>query len=262
MLSGPVLFPSIPITYVITMEGSKRYKQLLDELNTYRPTRKVVIVHHKLMADCARPHWVSKASNDLWNNTLMIAKRDPNVPVLILEDDVHFLPVVRDYAQHIDEIVASNKCDVYSLGMVCWLCFPSSMKDIRPVLAGGAQAVLYSASGRQRIVSKYGDDASYKDGLMKNIARSLDLTWLHDGEMYYELYTLAPTKPCAVQALSMTENQKEWGNNVTHVAFNLTGAREDGTFLFEMAHAIGFYFFGLIPLAIFISCLFVYFISR
>ena len=124
MYSEPVLFPSIPITYVITTEGSDRYKQLLHELNTYKPTRKVVIVYHKSMTDCARPHWIKRASQDLWNNNLMIAKRDPNVPVLILEDDVHFLPRVHDYAKCIDETVANNKCELYSLGIACFLCFP------------------------------------------------------------------------------------------------------------------------------------------
>ena len=56
--SEPVLFPSVPVTYAITMEGSSRYNNLIQELKTYRPTRKVVIVHHKRMSECARPAWV------------------------------------------------------------------------------------------------------------------------------------------------------------------------------------------------------------
>lgn len=260
MFSGSVLFPSIPITYVITMEGSERYKHLLHELNTYRPTRKVVIVHHKSIKDCARPQWITKPSGDLWHNNLMIAKRDPTVPVMILEDDVRFLPRVHDYAQHIDEIIANNKCEVYSLGMICALCFPSN-NAIRVMLAGGAQAILYSANGRQRLVREYGDNASYKNGIMQYIAASLGIPWLHDDEIYYEFHMLAPTKPCAVQAFPMTENQKEWGNHLQNILFDLTGAREDGTLLFETTHIIGLYFFGFIPLFILIFCLFVYFIT-
>ena len=156
----PVLFPSIPITYVITMEGSKRYKTLLNELNTYRPTRKVVIVHHKSMADCTRPQWVTKPSHDLWNNNLSIAKRDPSVPVLILEDDVRFLPRVRDYAKHIDETVANNKCELYSLGSDMQLSFPSFPlnNDITVLDAVSSHAVLFSSNGRQRLVREYGDN--------------------------------------------------------------------------------------------------------
>lgn len=264
MFSEPVLFPSIPITYVITMEGSERYKQLLHELNTYRPTRKVVIVHHKSMTDCARPQWVTKPSKDIWNNTLMIAKRDPNMPVLILEDDVHFLPRVYDYAKYIDETVANNKCELYSLGMACFLCFPL-IHDIRVVLAGGTQAVLYSANGRQRLVREYGDNASYKNGMMQYLATNLGFTWLHDGEIYYEFHTLAPKEPCAVQSLPVTENQKEWGSSLIDIVFFLTGAREDGTTLFELTHAISFYFFGIIPivtLTILVFSLFVVCLKR
>lgn len=253
MFPGPVLFPSIPITYVITLEGSNRYKQLLHELNTYRPTRKVVIVHHKSMTDCTRPQWVTKPSEDLWNNTLMIAKRDPNVPVLILEDDVHFLPRVHDYAQHIDEIVASNKCELYSLGLLSPLDFPL-VNDIRVVLAGGAHAVIYSANGRYRLVREYGENASYKNSMMRSLATSLGIVWLHDAEIYYQFHTLAPKEPCAVQSFPLTENQKEWGGELIYMVFYLTGAREDGTAIFEMHHTISFYFCGTIPFIVLIFC--------
>ena len=128
--SDPVLFPSVPITYVITMEGSHRYHKLLRELRAYRPTKKVVIVHHKTFSDCARPHGISKSSQDLWRNNLMIAKRDPNSPMMILEDDVHFLPTVHDYAEHIDQTIANDRCELYTLGLAPIMSFPSSNEDM------------------------------------------------------------------------------------------------------------------------------------
>ena len=246
LYNGPVLFPSISITYVITIEGSNRYESVLHELNTYRPTRKVIIVHHKPMAECARPSWVTKPSDDLWNNNLSIAKRDPSIPVLVLEDDVKFLPRLRDYAQHIDKTVSDNECEVYSLGIVCFLCLPWKT-DIKPILGGGAQAVFFSAKGRQRLVREYADNPSYKT---KDITQNLNLTWLHDGEIYYEFETLAAPEVCAVQAFPMTENQQEWGNYLTSTAFEVTGARKDGTFLFELSHNIAYHFFGFIPLGL------------
>ena len=210
------------------------------------------------MTDCARPQWVTKPSDDLWNNTLMIAKRDPNVPVLILEDDVQFLPRVNDYAQHIDEIVANNKCELYSLGLGCALSFPL-INDTRVVIGGGSHAILYSANGRQHLIREYGDNPSYKDSIVKNIVKniiaSFGFPWLHDGEIYYELHTLAPKEPCAIQSFPLTDNQKEWANIYTNTVFYLTGARDDGTFLHEINHTVARYIFGFIPLIILIFCL-------
>jgi hypothetical protein len=211
------------------------------------------------MAECARPSWVRKPSDDLWNNNLSIAKRDPSIPVLVLEDDVKFLPRLRDYAQHIDKTVSDNECEVYSLGVICSLCFPSN--DIRVSLGGGTQAVLYSAKGRQRLVREYGDNPSFKNGMMQYIAHTLNATWLHDGEIYYEFHTLTSSEPCAVQSFPMTENQQEWGSNVTDKIFELTGAREDGTFLFESAHKIAYHVWGFIPLILFQISLSLYLIK-
>ena len=250
--SDPVLFPSVPITYVITMEGSHRYHELVRELRAYRPTRKVVIVHHKSLSNCARPHGVSTPSQDLWRNNLMIAKRDPNSPVMILEDDVHFLPAVRDYAEHIDQTIANNRCEIYTLGIAPMMSFSSSNEDMTILLGGCTQAVLFSTRARQRLVRDYGEDLSYK-AIPKSTVNTLGIPWLHDHEIYYMFHTLAPKKPCAVQSQPLTENQKEWGNFVTDIVFDFSGAREDGTVLFEIHHALGYYFGGLIPFLVFIA---------
>ena len=83
--------------------------------------------------------------DDLWNNNLMIARAgNPDAPVLILEDDVHFLPAVRDYAAHIDTLIASNKCELYSLGMVPLMSWPSSSRDICIVAAASGCSVFHS----------------------------------------------------------------------------------------------------------------------
>ena len=255
--SDPILFPSVPIAYVITMEGSDRYHSLIRELRAYKPTQKVVIVHHKSLSDCARPQGVSTPSQDLWRNNLMIAKRDPNSPVMILEDDVHFLPTIHDYAEHIDQIIANNKCEIYTLGIAPLMSFPSSNKDMSILLGGCTQAVLFSTRARQRLVRDYGEDLSYKASV-KDSVNNLGVPWLHDQEIYYMFHTLAPMKPCAVQSHPMTENQKEWRNFVTDIVFDLSGARNDGTTLFEIHHALGCYLGGAIPALVFIVFLIQY----
>ena len=237
--SEPVLFPSVPIAYVITMEGSNRYTSLLNELRTHRPTRTVVIVHHKPMSRCARPSWVTRVSDDLWRNNIIIAKRDPTVPVMIMEDDVRFLPRVHDYANHIDQMVAGNKCEIYSLGMLPSLSFPSSRADITVFLAGGFQAVLYSSRGRNRLVREYGNDPSYRKCTMRYVLEFFRFQWLHDIELTYNFYTLIPVRPCAVQSFPTTENQTVWRHALLSIMFHMSGAQKDGTKLFEMQHAIG-----------------------
>jgi hypothetical protein len=254
--SDPVLFPSVPVTYVITIEGSQRYDKLVRELRAYRPTRKVVIVHHKSFSDCARPHGVSTPSQDLWRNNLMIAKRDLNSPVMILEDDVHFLPTVHDYAEHIDQTIANDRCEIYTLGITPGMSFPSFNEDMTILLGGCAQAVLFSTRARQRLVREYGEDLSYKASL--KFVHTLGLSWLHDNEIYYMFHTLAPKKPCAVQSHPLTENQKEWRNVFKDIVFDFSGARDDGTMLYEIHHALGCYFGGSIPFLVLIAFLILY----
>ena len=228
--SEPVLFPSVPVTYAITMEGSSRYNNLIQELKTYRPTRTVVIVHHKSMSECARPAWVKSTADDLWNNNLMIAKRNPDAPVLILEDDVHFLPAVREYAAHIDTVIAGNQCELYSLGVAPLITFPSSSKDLSIVLAGSSQAVLFSTAGRQRLLREYGDDPSYKTPLP-----------LHDLETYFRFHALTSMKPCAAQPHPPTLNRQQWDNPICRFFFYATGAEQDGTLYYQLAHVAGFF---------------------
>lgn len=253
----PVLFPSVPVTYVITMEGSHRYHELVRELHAYRPTRKVVIVHHKSLSDCARPRGVNTASQDLWRNNLMIAKRDLNSPVMILEDDVHFLPTIHDYAEHIDQTIANDRCEIYALGICPIMSFPASNEDMTILLGGVTHAVLFSTRARQRLVREYGEDLSYK-AIIKDSVHILGLSWLHDCEIYYRFHTLAPMKPCAVQSHPLTENQKEWRNIFLDMIFDFSGAREDGTTLYEIQHALGRYFGGFIPFVVFIIFFIIY----
>lgn len=236
--SDPVLFPSIPVTYVITMEGSDRHTKLLNELHTYKPTRNVVVVYHKSLSDCARPTWVTKVSDDLWNNNIMIAKRDLSTPMLVLEDDVQFLPRVYEYAEHINEMIASEKCEVYSLGVCSTLSYQSSSKDMTILLAGATQAILFSKSARQRLVREYGDNALYKSDIIAHVEH-MGIPWLHDLEIYYMFHALAPIKPCAVQLFPMTQNQKEWSNALQRIIFYLTNASKDGTAIFEYSHTLG-----------------------
>lgn len=256
--SDPVLFPSIPVTYIITMEGSDRYDNVLSEIHRYKPTRNVVIVHHKPLSDCARPKWVTKVSHDLWNNNITIAKRDVNIPMLVLEDDVQFLPAVYDYAEHIDNVIANDRCEVYSLGACSTFSYQSSSKDITILLGGASQAFLFSKSGRQRLVQEYSDDSSYKSDIITHV-KYIGIPWLHDLEIYYMFNVLAPIRPCAVQRFPMTENQKEWNNAFIHLIFYLTDASNDGAAIFELCHALGC-FGGYIPVLITVLVLIVHII--
>ena len=83
----------------------------------------------------------------------------------------------------------------------------------------------------------------------------LGFKWLHDAELYYMFHSLTSLKPCAVQSLPLTENQKEWGNVLINTVFDVTGARDDGTTLFEIHHALGRYVGGVIPFFVLIFLL-------
>ena len=144
------LFKEIPVTYLLTMEGSTRRAQYMKELREYRPTAHVVVLHNSGHRTCKKPDWVRNTISDIWHANLHIFDRGG--PVIILEDDVRFVPCIRTLAASIEKFVLySGKVDVYLLGGQSFVNRPSLGPHIRSRFSGDAHAAIYTEKGVERV---------------------------------------------------------------------------------------------------------------
>ncbi len=148
---NPIL-RNVTTSVLITMVGSKRRAQYMAELARQRPTEKVVVLHNQGRKRC-RKHGVRNSLQDLWHaNQQAFAMVPPGEAVLILEDDVRFLPEFAAYAIEIEHFLLQQKgpC-AYNLGAHVLVSVPTSAPHIRVVLGGMAQAMLYNSKALDRL---------------------------------------------------------------------------------------------------------------
>ena len=190
------VFKTIPVSYVITMEGSKRRDSYIHQLNTYKPTREVVIVKNLGFKKCNKPLWVNTSAMDLWHaNRTILEKhlKESSAPVLILEDDVEFTDYMIHNSKEIEEFIKQDRVDVYSLGSQTYLSYPVDLNHVCMVYGSCTQAVIFTNTGAVKF---------------QGINRILGL---HDCDMYMQLNSYMGTTPSAIQSFeSETINSQEW----------------------------------------------------
>ena len=185
----------VPVSYLITMCTSKRRKSYIRQLEVYKPTAIVHIVHNRGYSVCSKTG-VSTPAQDLWHANKYIASHSGDTTsVLIMEDDILFTDNFLKYSRLIDKFIIGKGGTpfAYSLGMIGLLTYPVD-KDHICVLSGGfAHGVVYS---RQAL----------------NTFSSITIpTWgVHDLIVYTKLTTYCLKRPCAVQKYERTENAKNW----------------------------------------------------
>lgn len=231
-----VMFPGIPVSYLLTMEGSRRRQRYMSQLRQHRPTSMVVIVHNLGHCRCAKPRWVADTVDDVRHASIHImeAARErcgAGGHVLIMEDDVEFTADARA-SRHADEFMRRVGADAYFLGVVPFLSRAHGRHHLRVYNGGGSHAVIYAASALPRAV----------DVLLSCTMNQPDV------ELCRRLRSFAPRLPAAVQRLEQTANSSNWrlvglrvnaGGVVTRVLAALTRADVHPTPWFYMLHALG-----------------------
>lgn len=239
-----VLFPSIPVTYLVTMEGSARRAQYMRELREWRPSTRVVVLHNRGYRAGAKPAWVSTAALDLWHANQHIARQAPGEWVLVLEDDVQFYPRAREWAPLVERFLhGRDDVEVYNLGTIHALfASPAGPRHLRVWTAGDTHAVIYSPAARKKMTS-------------------LRVRFLHDIEVMMRLRTFIPREPLAWQRHEPTENSAQWDVlGVCAPYLRLRGGDRRPMRLFEEEHALACIggsvslALGLIVAAVVVAC--------
>ena len=184
-----VLFPGFT-TVLLTMEGSARRGSYMRQLNEFRPTERVLIQHNMGFKKCVKPDWVKTTALDLWHANIK-AFSEVDGPILLLEDDVEFLPDVREAAAAVLEVVNTSGVDCYSLGSASiYLSYPVG-QHLRVLLGGDAHAMMYTKQGIQKL-------------------RDVHVRYLHDIETIPRINTYTFKTPLATQRRVATENSQLW----------------------------------------------------
>lgn len=212
-------FKTISTSYLLTMEDSERRSHYMQQLQKFRPTSKVIILHNKGFKKCTKPDWVNKSSDDLFHANLYALEdhfsKHTN-PVLILEDDVEFLDCFLDTSTEIEEFLSKENVDLYSLGSIPFLSIPKNSKHVRMYLGCISHAWIYTFSGAQK-------------------SKKIRLSTTHDFEVVKRLKTYIGTKPCAIQKFEETENSASWNFGGIILKYNQFFGRH----LFPIHHFVG-----------------------
>ena len=222
------LFAQVPLTFLITMTGSKRRSEYMTELNKFRLTAQVIIISNKGYKKCNKPG-VDSAALDLWHANVYAAQRAaelaPGQPVFILEDDVKFTANISKFAKAIEDFfLKQTEPSAYKLGCIPYLSYRLwNTEHLRVFHAATTHAVLYNAAA----LARFSD---------------FRIRWLHDLEMYQYLFVYTCSYVCATQHLDFTtENSMSWNIlGVPELAYKVI-ANNDQDVFFTVAHTIAAY---------------------
>jgi hypothetical protein len=196
---------NIDATYIIHLENNGRLDSVMNQLNEFRPTKEVFILHNKGYKKCDKDGYINKPALDLIDAFLYIfkdAQQKNYKHVLVLEDDFIFSNRIKDkkVQQHIMNFINREKYDIYALG-----CIPALQKaynnNVSISLYGGAtHAMIYSRDCIDKTLQIDRKSITDWDGFTGQTFRKY---------MYNE--------PLCYQLFPETENQKYWGKNVVGI---------------------------------------------
>ena len=203
--STGILQGCIDATYVIHLEGNGRYKNIIDQLEMYNPSKIVYIVFNKGYTNCEKLKNIATPAQDLIDAFLQIFKHSNSKNynnILILEDDFIFNEQIKQKT-HIKSIcdfvnARENEDFQYMLGCIPYIKMPCSINLNHYInkCSTGTHACIYSKLNREKMLNEK----------FENIT---------DWDLYSSLYNKRYMYyfPLCYQLFPETENSKKWGEH-------------------------------------------------
>ncbi len=185
---------NIDATYVIHLENNGRLDSVRAQLNEFRPTKSVFILHNKGYKKCEKDGYINKPALDLVDAFLYIfkdAQEKDYKHVLILEDDFIFSNRIKDIKvrQNIMNFINNKNYNTYALGLLP-IIQKAYDNNTSLCIGLGTHAIIYSHDFIIKTLQK--DKKSIKD-------------WdEHVGKRY------TYNEPLCYQLFPKTENQELW----------------------------------------------------
>jgi hypothetical protein len=235
----------VDITYIITMSGSERSKQITKKLERFHPTSKICIVYNKGYKKCNKFLMKQNSGFDLshaYFNIFYQSLKKKEENIMILEDDFEFeLKTNKDpkVIQDIQYFFQSHKNEsfIYNLGAFSQLSFPFATPDLnhyRAIYSTNTQAVIYTRKVRYNAIHYFftlsNPELISFDGFISK---------------YFTIYFYK--YPITYQLFPETENSKLWGNLLLRSLFKITNLEKEAKpgfpFLFYLLVLISYLFF-------------------
>ena len=210
--NGDGMFDScVDMTYLITMENSKRHKSFMNQLYKYTPASKIIIQYNKGYRKCSKKIKTQNTHHDLtdaYRNIFVHSQQNNYKKILIFEDDFIIDPNYfeqSDIAQ-ICKFVKNNNFDVYNLGPLDALPIPFGDHNIN-ISYSASHACIYNAPYIVEFIK----------AATKNKIDHCDEFWNNLKFIKYSYH-----KPIIFQIYEMTENKKNnWVTNNGYADYNI-----------------------------------------
>lgn len=134
-LDGDVLFPWIEKTVLMTMSGSPRREQYMQQLEEFKPSKRVIIQHNLGYQKCAKENVASPQEDVVHSTRIALAEK---CWTLLLEDDVEFCSRIK----HVAKTIHVEDGDAFSLGASIIVGTPG--KFPRVLFGAHTHAIIYS----------------------------------------------------------------------------------------------------------------------
>ena len=205
--SGPNALSNVDATYVLTMTDSTRK---LNEDLICKLTPRMYIQYNKGFKRCDKPgvthtgqdiiHAYKHIASSVLSNTDFKA-------VLILEDDSILTEDTFKHLPYVDDFIAKNEFDVYSLCSL-GVMFPYGLRHrIIVGTCGSCNAVIWSRSALQKL-----SDTPVADHIDVDVIGKFKLKFTY-------------WKPLITQTFPDTENSKNWGGTINFGHLRFLGLR-------------------------------------
>jgi hypothetical protein len=152
---------NVDVTYIIHLENSGRYDNILKQLEKYKPTKIVYILLNKGFTKCNKTG-IESSHADLTDCYLQIFKHAHKQNfgnVLILEDDFIFNEKIKEneHIKNINTFLEKKAGDnfIYFLGAIPWFLIPYNSYNYRCILSSGTHSVIYSKSHRDDFLENF-----------------------------------------------------------------------------------------------------------
>lgn len=189
----------IDMVYVLTMEDSKRREHYMEQINTYKIHKKILIQHNKGFKKCKKKLYKQNSLydlNDAFYHAFLNAKHNNYKNIIIFEDDFFFDEQINKYiVDDIGNFIKTNKYHVYNFGNVYGIPIPIFSTHTRNLFLNCAHGVIYNINYFNYYIDKY----------QNTMTCANDFIWNNFNIIKYNYY-----KPLCFQLFTDTENSSTW----------------------------------------------------
>ncbi len=190
----------IDVVYLLTMENSDREQHYMEQLNKYKPHKKVIIQYNKGFKLCNKELYKQNTIydlNDAYYQVFINAKKNNYKNIIIFEDDFFFDHTINQYiVDDIGNFITNTHFHIYNLGSALQLVIPDYKTNLQCLVSTNAHSVIYNYVYFEYYISNYEQN---------NIKIQNDLFWNKLNIIKYTYY-----KPICFQIYHLTENRKNW----------------------------------------------------